>query len=323
MATLSIGKLRGLQQTSTHRNVIAALAADQRGSLQKALGGDSPDAVTYSQMADFKAEVARIVAPAASAMLLDPIFGAHEAIGQGALPNNIGLLVAVEETGYEGDATSRRTALLPQWSVAKIKRMGAQAVKLLIYYHPDSDRAAEQEALLDQVIADCREQDIPLFVEPLSYSIDPAVKTLPNADRRRVVIATARQLIRPGVDILKAEFPVDAKQTQDEAEWADACAELTEASPAPWVLLSAGVDFSTYIRQVQVALNNGCSGVLAGRAVWKEATTKTGLERTRFLETTARERMQILTDLCNALGRPWSAHYSGAGTLDESWYAQY
>lgn len=37
--TLTAGKLRGLQAVSSAEGIIAAMAIDQRGSLQKALGG--------------------------------------------------------------------------------------------------------------------------------------------------------------------------------------------------------------------------------------------------------------------------------------------
>ena len=35
------------------------------------------------------------------------------------------------------------------------------------------------------------------------------------------------------------------------------------------VLLSAGVDYPDYYKQVQMALGSGASGVLGGRAFWK------------------------------------------------------
>ena len=44
----------------------------------------------------------------------------------------------------------------------------------------------------------------------------------------------------------------------------------------PWVLLSAGVDYDLYERQVRVACDNGASGILCGRAVWKESVDYAG-----------------------------------------------
>src|SRR6185503_20338734 len=109
-------------------------------------------------------------------------------------------------------------------------------------------------------------------------------------DRRRVVIDTARRLTAVGGDVLKVEFPYDASVT-DRARWEDACTELDEASPLPWVLLSGGVDDATFERQVEIACRAGASGVLVGRSVWAEASRLAGDDRRQFLETQAVERL--------------------------------
>jgi tagatose-1,6-bisphosphate aldolase len=206
--------------------------------------------------------------------------------------------------------------------VAKAKRLGASAVKLLVYYHPDASTAGEVESLVRQTAADCAAADMAFYLEPLSYSPDPAQKKLPPAGRRRVVIETARRLTPLGVDVLKAEFPLDAAAQPNEGEWAKACAELSAASVAPWVLLSASVDYDTYVRQVTVACRTGATGVAVGRAVWQEAPGLVGEARLAFLRGVARERMARLTELCDALARPWTSFYS-APSAGSDWYASY
>jgi tagatose-1,6-bisphosphate aldolase len=98
-----------------------------------------------------------------------------------------------------------------------------------------------------------------------------------------VVVETARRLVVPGVDVLKAEFPLDITAEPQERIWAEACSELTAASPVPWVLLSASVDFETFLRMLTVACQSGASGVAVGRAVWQEAAGLTGEKRLAFL----------------------------------------
>ncbi len=134
--------------------------------------------------------------------------------------------------------------------------MGATAAKLLVYYHPDSTAAPDQERLVADVADACRRHDMPLFLEPITHSVDPSVPALAGEERRRVVIETARRLTAIGGDVLKVEFPYDASVT-DEDRWAEACAELDAASPVPWVLLSGGVDDATFERQVEVACRAG------------------------------------------------------------------
>lgn len=322
MHPLTIGRWRGLQACATDRGAFAILALDHRNNLRAALRPEAPETVTAAEMTAFKQVVARATVPAASALLLDPEVGAAQCIAAGALPGRAGLIVALEATGYTGDPRARRSAVLPDWSAAKARRMGADAAKLLVYYHPDAPTAREIEDLVRQVAADCAEQDLALFLEPLSYSPDPAHRKLPPAERPRVVIETARRLAPLGGDVLKAEFPLDIAAEPDEAAWAEACAELTAASPVPWVLLSASAGFDTYLRQVAVACRAGASGVAAGRAVWQEAPGFVGEARVAFLRGTARERMARLAELCDALARPWTAAYAPP-VVEVDWHARY
>jgi tagatose 1,6-diphosphate aldolase len=322
MKTLTLGKYRGLQQCSTPNGALSILALDHRNNLRAALRPEAPNSVGYAEMVAFKTEVIGALSPAATAVLLDPEFGVGPCITSGALAGRTGLLVATEASGYTGDPTARHSAILPGWGVEKVRKLGGSAVKILVYYHPESDTAHEIEAFVRKVAKDCQEYDLPLFVEPLSYSPDPAVKKLPPEERHRVVIETARKLTPLGVDILKAEFPLDASVHPKESEWAAACAELTEASAAPWVLLSAAVDFDTYLRQVVVALRAGASGVAVGRAVWQEATQLQGAERARFLSGLAHQRMARTTAVCDALGRPWTEVYA-APSIEVDWYHGY
>ena len=322
MKTISIGKFRSLQQCSSDRGVISVLALDHRQNLRNSLRPQAPESVTSAELTAFKVAVMENLAAQSTAVLLDPEVGAAQCVAAGAVPGQVGMLVAVEATGYTGDPTARQSGILPGWSVAKVRRMGANAVKLLVYYHPQAATAAEIEALVSKVAADCAEQDLVLFVEPLSYSLDPVHKKLSPEERRQVVLETARRLTPLGVDVLKAEFPLDTQAESDERIWEAACAELTEASSVPWVLLSAAVDYDTYLRQVTVACQNGASGVAVGRAVWKEATDLNGEARASFLAGVARRRMERITALCNALARPWTTVYSPP-TITADWYKGY
>ena len=300
------GKIRRLQQCATPKGVFSVLAIDHRNNLRRSLNPQAPDTVPDEALTEFKLAVVGTLAPVASSILIDPLYGAGPAITGGALPGTRGLIVSLERSGYTGDPSARVSELLPDWNAQKVVRMGASGVKLLVYYHPDAPPAPRIEALVRQVAADCIEADVPLFLEPLSYSPDPARRKLSPPERRRVVIETARRLTAiPGVDVLKAEFPLDVAAVPDEAEWRAACVEMTQAARVPWVLLSAGVNFETFLRQVTVAAQAGASGVAVGRAVWKEAVDLGPEQRGVFLSTVARERMARVTALCQALAHPW------------------
>lgn len=131
------------------------------------------------------------------------------------------------------------------------------------------------------------------------------------------MIETARRLTRLGCDVLKAEFPLDITTQTDEGVWMEACSELSAASAVPWVLLSASVDYDTYLRQVTIACQQGASGVAVGRAVWKEAPTLSGQARQEFLTQVALPRMERVTVLCDELASPWFDLYQGPEVGDD------
>jgi tagatose 1,6-diphosphate aldolase len=313
--SLPIGKFRGLQQCTSPRGTFTCLALDHRQNLRKA----NPVFVADAELSKFKLDVTRLLAMQATAVLLDPEVSAAQAIAERAIPGGVGLVVAIESTGYTGDATARRAQIIPGWSVEKAKRMGASMIKLLVYFHPDSPTAAEAEDFTARIGEECIKYDLGLMLEPLSYSLSD--QKLDSEEKRYVVVETARRLTPiPGVDILKAELPLDTADT-DETQLAAACAEVSAASLTPWILLSAAVSFETYQRQIIAACQAGASGIAVGRAVWQEAVTMDVASRTEFLRTTARERLVRLTSLCNALAKPWTDFYNADAPFD--WYKTY
>ncbi|MCC6457373.1 MAG: tagatose 1,6-diphosphate aldolase [Caldilineaceae bacterium] len=318
---VSLGVRRSLQQCAQPDGTFAMLAMDQRGSLIQAMNPDAPDQVGYDEVIALKRDVIGVLSPLASAVLLDVEYGYGACVTSDTLSGQTGLILALEKSGYEGDPTERRTALLEDWSVERTAKAGANGVKMLVYYHPDAPNAADQEALVAEVAEQCHAWELPLFLEPLHYSLDRSVKVVDNRERRRVVMESARRLVPLGVDILKAEFPLNVIQSQDPAEWADACAELSSICPVPWVLLSAGVDFETYMAQVEVACDAGASGVLCGRTIWKETTRLDELARMEFLQTTGSERMHQLAALVSERARPYTDFYPASnGETLQAWY---
>ena len=315
MKPITIGKLRGLQQISSKRGTFTALALDHRQNLRKA----NSAFVDNAELSRFKLDITKALAHRATSVLLDPEVAAAQAIAKGAIPSNVGLVVAVESTGYTGDATARQAQIIPGWNVEKAKRMGASAIKLLVYYHPDSPTAKEIEDFTSKIAEDCTKHDLVLMLEPLSYSLDES-KKLSSEEKRYVVVESARRLTALNVDILKAEFPLDLNEI-DETKWMNACKEISSASTVPWILLSAAVEYETFLQQVTVACNAGASGIAVGRAVWKEAVHMMGDDRLEFLRTVARQRISRLTSLCHALAKPYTDFFQAEAPFD--WYKTY
>lgn len=317
--SLGIGKRRCLTECSTDQGVFAILALDQRQSLRKALNPQNPNAASYDEIVKFKQHIISRLAPETSAVLLDPEYGAAQNISEDNIPGSVGLITALEVSGYSGQRYDRDTEQLPGWGVEKAQKMGASGVKLLVYYHPGAEHAADQRDLIIKVAEQCKARDMAFFLEPLVYSINPDQPKLDPLERREVTVAMASELSNLGIDILKLAFPVDVFTQPEESLWLKACEEVTKASSVPWVLLSAGVDFDLYLRQVVVACKAGASGVMAGRAVWKEAIGATFTERETFLRQQAKQRFIKLRAVCDGLAQPWATYYPPS-PVSENWY---
>jgi tagatose-1,6-bisphosphate aldolase len=322
--TLRIGTVRGLDACASDTGRLSVLALDHRNNLRRMLGPDDPAAVTYEALVEAKRAVVRAIMKTASGILLDPELGAAQAITDGSLPSSAGLIVAVEASGYTGPSTARVSRLLPDWGVLQAKRMGADAIKLLLYYHPDAANASQQEQLLIEVAEACADVDLPLFLETLGYSIDESTPKLTGQARRDVVMRTARRLTALGGDILKCEFPYDPSVSERD-RWLEACQELDEASAIPWVILSAGVDDATFEAQTEVACQAGASGVLVGRSVWGDGVLLPAADRDAWLATEGVARMQRLVDIVEREGRPWRERSPLASQAEpvEGWYRDY
>jgi tagatose 1,6-diphosphate aldolase len=316
---VSPGRWRGLVSASTNEGSFAILAFDQRGNYRRLLREDA----TFEDAVAIKREVIEGLDSCVSGVLLDYVYGYDAAM---SLSGTCGLLLALEETGYSGDATYRMTEFSEHWGAEKVRCFGASAAKLLVYYNPRIRDLADQ---IDQLVAEtasmCHGLDLPLFVEPITYSADSEVSknSTDFANMRpSLVIETAYRLSRMGADVLKVEFPVDTKRDLNRSTWLERCEELTQASTCPWTLLSAGVNFDEYVAQYEVASSAGASGFVAGRAVWKECVTMSQEQRERFLRDVASERLRRLTDLTQMQARRIHDYYVPR-TAGEGWYERY
>ncbi len=331
MRKLSIGKIRGLQQIANPDGIFTMCAMDHRGSLRSMIDDEHPGEVGYKEMVEHKLELCSSLAKYASAVLLDPIFGAAQCISHGSLPDSTGLMVSIEASGYSGEKERRITKVLKGWGVGKIRRMGASAVKMLVYYRPDLKQLAGQQLnTINKVAMECMKYDLPFLVEPLSYPTGNELGDSPEfaALKEDLVIQTARDISALPIDVLKAEFPADLHYQKDKSRLIDLCRRLDTASTVPWVVLSAGADFELFYQQVEIACRAGASGFLGGRAIWQEAMHIDNKgERVQYLSTVAADRLKRLVEVTTRYAVPW---YKKLGLTaqeltdtPEEWYKEY
>lgn len=301
--SISEGKRKHLVALSDSRGVIAAAAMDQRGSLQKSIAaakGISPKEVTQEMMEEFKIAVSKVLTPHASAILLDPEFGLPAAAVRS---KNAGLLLAYEETGYDNTQPGRLPDLLPHLSAKRIKDMGADAVKILIYYTPFEDPSINdiKHAFIERIGSECEDIQIPFFLEFVGYDHKGGdEKGLEYAKLKpQVVIGSMTEFTKPQykVDVLKVEVPVNANYVegsmvfkgeiaQTKAEAMKLYRQAADVTDKPFIYLSAGVSNAEFNESLALAAEAGTdfSGVLCGRATWKEGIPVYGKQGVKALE---------------------------------------
>jgi tagatose 1,6-diphosphate aldolase len=296
------GKQKGLQAVSDARGVIAAAAMDQRGSLQKAIAqarGIDKKAVTPEMMAEFKEAVVRVLTPHASAILLDPEFG----LGAAKLrAKNAGLLLAYEKSGYDNTQPGRLPDLLEHYSVRRLVAAGADCIKILLYYTPfDPPHVNEtKHAWVERIGAECMAADVPYFLEFVGYEENVDEKSIEYARKKPAVVTKSmEEFSKPqyGVDIMKVEVPItmayvqgarsckgEAAYTREEAK--EHFRKAAAVAKKPFIYLSAGVSNDTFNETLELAAEAGVnfSGVLCGRATWKEGIPVYGQKGAKALE---------------------------------------
>lgn len=286
---LSAGKLKRMKAVANENGVIAAAAMDQRGSLQKALAaakGVDKRGITDEMMTEFKTAVTRVLTPHASAILLDPEWGLPAAK---ARSRNAGLLLAYEASGYDNTQPGRLPDLLPHVSARRIADWGADAVKILIYYTPFDDPEVNdiKHAFVERIGAECEGNEIPFFLEFVGYEPQGSdEKGFEFASRKpEIVTRSMEEFSKPQyhVDVLKVEVPVNAEYVEgssvykgrraySRAEALDHFRKAASAARKPFIYLSAGVSNAQFTESLRMAAEAGTdfSGVLCGRATWKE-----------------------------------------------------
>ena len=333
---LSEGKVKHMNALSNDKGVIAAAAMDQRGSLRKSIAnakGVPQEQVTDEMMQDFKIAVTKVLTPHASAILLDPEFGIPAAK---ARAKNAGLLLAYEESGYDNTKPGRLPDLLPHLSVKRIKELGADAVKILLYYSPFDKQDVNdiKHAFIERIGAECETYEIPFFLEFVGYDPDGGdEKGFEYAKKKPEVVIGAMQefgKLQYKVDVLKVEVPVNAefvegssvfkgKAAYTRKEALDLYRRAAATAEKPFIYLSAGVGNAEFVESLNMAAEAGTdySGVLCGRATWKDGIpvfAKGGMNALEeWLEDKGVKNINAVNDAIQS-AKPWQAKYGVAAT---------
>ena len=253
----------------TMHNRFLMLALDHRGSFRKILNPSSPESVSDQEMVMAKKHIIEALEEQFSGVLIDTEFGLP------AYVSTKPYLLALEKTGYLPQGAERITQL--EHSVMDLKRDGASGVKLLLYFNPAAATAPAQIETARQVLADCESMNLPFFLEIVTYDLPGRQST--SADIVRSVEIFLHEGVRPHV--FKLEYPGNQAS----------CAKISEMlGETPWILLTRGGDFDTFLSHLHEAVSQGAAGFLAGRSVWQEVGKYQGPDRIQFLRSTVKDR---------------------------------
>ena len=274
---LSPGKLMGMKRLSDEKGVFKMTAVDQRPPIKNPIAKHlKVNKAPWEEVAKFKNMLIEHLQNYSTALLLDPYY---------AIPGSMdtfnpkkGLVVTLEDSIFTETADGRFSKNIDNWSVSKIKRMGADAVKVLAWYRPDAERKVlqAQQDYVQKVGEECLKYDILFLFELLVYPLSKdkhQTKDYVEMKNKKTehVLKSVEEFSnhKYGVDVFKLESPVNASEISNND--INVFNEMGKLAGRPWVMLSAGAGKEDFKKVLELAFKAGCSGFLAGRAIWLDA----------------------------------------------------
>jgi len=295
MTQFTTAERRAYHQICGANGAILTIACDQRGGIRQLLSPDKAGqaAITDAMLGDVKIDVVRYLAAHAPSVLLDPICAVPRVVDEAALPRDVALLIGLDASGYdvtpEGYYLSK---LVPGVDARRVRALGGSGGKLMVYLRADQPGANDHNvAIIKRCLADFADQDMLLVVEFLTYPLPGESPEAYKAKFPSLIAEGVRICLDLGSKALKIPYPGTP----------EACAAVTRlAGDVPWAVLSAGVDHATFIGQVEIALAQGASGVIAGRSLWKDCVS---LDRARQKELLISKALPRLREIQAILAR--------------------
>ena len=145
----------------------AMLAIDQREAMRAMFAAHQSGPVTDEQITEFKLAAARILSPAASAVLVDRQFALDRVIDEGVIDPAAGLIAAADHFTAGADELVATVEIDEAVDPKHYRERGVVALKLLVIYRPDGD-PEQRLAMVDRFVRRCRDVRVLSIIEPVS-----------------------------------------------------------------------------------------------------------------------------------------------------------
>jgi sulfofructosephosphate aldolase len=285
-----------LDLISRPSGTFAMVAMDQRESLRTMLaeeGHPADDAALVS----FKLDVAEVLAPLASAFLIDRHYAFAELVRDRRLPAGCGLILAADALSQPPGGAVEDTELDTEVDPEQARRDGVVALKLLVIWKRDGQEARRVETA-HRFVKLCRRAGLLSVLEPVAV---PA-QGQGDFDLDAAILDAAAALGPAGPSLYKAQVPRRGQGSM--TELVTACEKLDRQLDRPWVVLSNGVAAADFPAAVEAACRAGASGMLAGRALWRDAIATA--DPASALRAQSADRLWRLAETVDRHGRPWT-----------------
>lgn len=265
MTAMTTAERRGYAQICGEDGAMMVIACDQRGGMRTLLAKTPEEQAQIGNdiLGLTKMDITAHLARHAGCVLVDPVCAVPALVDEGVLHRSTGLLIGLDASGFDVTPEGYRISnMVPGITARRVRELGGTGAKIMIYLRSDTPAANTANlATLRAVIADFAAEDLLLVVEFLTYALPGETPEALAAKTPDLILGGSRLCLEAGAKVLKIPYPGTA----------EACAAVTAlCGPVPWAVLSAGVDHATFLGQVDTAMANGASGVIAGRSLWKD-----------------------------------------------------
>ncbi|MBE7203180.1 MAG: tagatose-bisphosphate aldolase [Parafilimonas terrae] len=287
MAQMTTAELRGYHQICGADGAMMVIACDQRGGMRALLATDPAEQAKIGNdvLGQTKADITQYLASQASCVLVDPVCAVPQLVDDGVIDRNTALLIGLDASGWDTSPEDYRLSRLVEGVDARrVRALGGTGGKIMVYLRADTPAANTRNIeILRDVIADFAQEDLLLVVEFLTYALEGESAEDYARKVPELIQGGTKICLELGAKVLKLPYPGSP----------ESCAEVTRlAGNVPWAVLSAGVDHKTFLGQVEHAMANGASGVIAGRSLWKDCIALDRAVTREKLQSTAVPRLR-------------------------------